>query len=76
MAASGSDDGSDCGEEIGTPVGAEATCDFAIGGGWAEFTLGAVVVGRDFGVDEEGEEVAPDFAIAVAARNDDRPKLQ
>ena len=66
MAASGTDDGSDCGKEIGAPVGAEAPGDFAIGSNWAEFPLGAVVVGRDFGVDEECEEVATDFAIAFS----------
>lgn len=33
----GPDDGSNAGEQVGAPVGAEASRDFPIGGGWPKF---------------------------------------
>lgn len=74
LACSGADDGFDAGEDIGAPGGAvpagdakhQATGDLAVGGGGAQFALGAVVVGGDLGMVEEGEEVAADLGIAFS----------
>lgn len=66
MAGGGADDGADVREEVCAPVGTEAAGDFAVGGGGTEFAFGAVVVGRYFGMIEEGQQTVADFAVAFA----------
>ena len=66
MAGGGANDGFDPGEEIGSPVGSEAAGDLAIGGCGPQFALGAVVVGGDLGMLQEGEEVGADLGIAFS----------
>lgn len=66
MAGGGTDDGADGGEEVGPPVGAEASGDFAVGSGGAEFAFGAVVVGGDFRMFEEGQKAVANFAVSFS----------
>ena len=66
MTRGGSDDGADGGEQIGAPVGAEPTGDFAIGRGGAEFAFAAVVVGSQFGMIEKGEQVISHFGVSLS----------
>src|SRR3954464_11087525 len=60
------DDGADGGKENGAPVGAEAAGDLPVGGGVTEVALGRIVVGGDFRLVEEGEEVLAQQAVSLA----------
>src|SRR5271156_5985256 len=62
----GSDDGSNAGEQIGTPGRTEATCDFAVGGGGPQFPLAAIVVRWNLRMLQEGEQVAAHLPVTLS----------
>ena len=61
-----SDDGFDGGAEIGAPIGTEAADDLSVHGHGPQFSLRAVIVGRDLGMAQEGEEVIADGQITLS----------
>jgi hypothetical protein len=66
MADGGADDGSDGGVEVGAPVGAETAGHLAIGRGGTQLAFGAIVVGADLWVVEEGEQVAAELSVSFS----------
>ncbi len=66
MPRRGSGDGTEVGEQIRPPVGAESASNLAIGGRRTQFAIATVVVGSNLGVIEEGEQVSVDLAVSLA----------
>src|SRR2546423_2809347 len=65
-AGGGSDDGAECGKEVGAPVRAEAAGDLAICRGGTQLSFASVVVGGHFRMVEEGEQVVANLAVSPA----------
>ena len=53
-------------KKLAPQTGTEAAGDLAVGRGGAQFALGAVVIGADLGMVEEGEQVAAQLAVALS----------
>src|SRR5580658_1719499 len=61
-----SDDGSNAGEQVGTPGRTEATCDLAVCGCGPQFPVAAIVIRRNLRMLQEGEQVAAHLAVTLS----------
>src|SRR6195256_2780901 len=62
----GANDGSNASEQIGSPLGTESTCNFAVCGCGPQFPLAAIVIRWNVRMLQEGEKVAAHPAITFA----------
>src|ERR1700681_4807025 len=59
----GANDGSNASEQIGSPLGTESTCNFAVCGCGPQFPLAAIVIRWNVRMLQEGEKVAAHLAV-------------
>ena len=62
----GANDGSNASEQIGSPLGTESTCNFAVCGCGPQFPLAAIVIRWNLRMLQEGEQVAAHLAVTFS----------
>ena len=62
----GANDGSNASEQIGSPLGTESTCNFAVCGCGPQFPLAAIVIRWNVRMLQKGEKVAAHLAVTFA----------